>query len=816
MSAARRAFFGQVLLALLLVLPAARAHADGGLAGQVQSAWGRPLAGVEVTVRDPDQRLQRTARSDQEGRYRFDDLPQSTYRLYASLPGYRMAELDEVFVLDGQVTDLPISLSASMSEDVVVTGELLENTRQETPGSVAVHSAESMQDAGMRELLDVYNQSANVYQIANGEGFGIRGINHNSVGTGGAGELAGYSIDGTWQTGFSKRYGPVDLWDVEQVEILRGPQTTNVGRNALAGSVIVNTADPKLRNESAFRLGAGNFETYELAGMVNAAIGDSAAVRFTAEHRETEGFVYNPTRDEDDYDAREFLTLRGKYLYQPADRDDFRFVMTAQYAETERGNDAVDLADISARQNTSNLDDFEVADNLSVNGKIEWEINDRWSLRSVTSYLRSDYDRFDDDDQSPIGDTGFRGRNAVDKNWAQDLRFEYDNGTLRGVSGLFYTNVKLDNDTAGETRLRLADFVTTNPEIAPLLPLYPDPIVAAGDLLGVFDTDNLGLFTRWEWDVSDRWMLFWGLRYDDEDQSSNSSNVTRLISELPNPADFPAPISAGITAVNALLLSNVGTSSSATDTSYEAFLPEIGVSVQLKEDVTLSAFYKRGYRAGGAELSLVGRQNDYDPEYLDNFELALRSQALDQRLTVNANMYFGSWDDQQVDVQQSGSSFDFLTENVGESEIYGAELEIDYQPLDTWNWYFTLGFAHTEFTEFVSRAGEDLGGNRFSGAPEWTAATGFSYRHPNGLFLHGDVNYQGSSYANVQNDILLDSRTLLNLRAGYETERYSVLLGAYNLTDEEYAVTGFDNVDGRSLGKTGAPRRFLVEFGMRF
>ncbi len=709
---------------------------------------------------------------------------------------------DETSAEPGQRTEI--------REEIIVTGKLIQETLKDTPESVGVWGSDALTDAGMRELLDVYNQTANAYQIANGEGFGIRGINHNSVGTGGAGELGSYYVDGVALTGFSKRYGPMQLWDVEQIEILRGPQTTNVGRNALAGAVVMNTKEPVFQSENAWRLGIGDESTWEAAGMVNFSTGSSSALRITAETWNTDGFVSNPTRGEDDFDARENLTLRGKWLLEPQGANNPRFLFSVQYGETQRGNDAVDLSRPDDRVNLSNLDDFEENDSLVLSLDFSLGLSDDWRLRSITSYLDSEYRRFDDDDQGPGGGSSFRGRTAVDRNWAQDLRLEYARGGVRGVSGLYYTEVDLDNDTRGETALAAADLGIP----AALLPLYPATIVVAGDLPAVFETTNFAAFTHWNWELNERWSAFAGFRWDREEQTSDQSSITSLITELPNPAELPPALAGPVALINGFIESQLGTSFTSTETDYEAFLPEVGISRRWNDTVTSSLFYKRGYRAGGAELSLVGRQNEYDPEFLDLFELSLR--ATPGRLAVNGNVYFGSWKDQQVNVQQSDSAFDFLTENAGESEIYGFELDTSYRGLGSWDLYGSLGFAHTEFTSFDSATQGDLSGNRFAGAPEWTAALGASYRFGGGWFAHGDVNYQGEAFASVDNELTLDERTVLNLRAGYETGRYTIYVYLNNVTDETYAVTAFRNVDGRLIGKLGFPRHGGVQLSLRF
>ncbi|MEM1205856.1 MAG: TonB-dependent receptor [Acidobacteriota bacterium] len=701
-------------------------------------------------------------------------------------------------------------------EEIVVTGGLIEDSLQDTPESVAVWNSDTMTDAGLGELQDVFNQTANAYQVGNGEGFGIRGINHSSVGTGGIGELGSYYVDGVALTGLAKRIGPSQLWDVEQVEILRGPQTTNVGRNALAGAVVLTTKEPVFQNESRWRFGLAEDATWDAAGMVNTPLGESSALRITAESWNSDGFINNPTRGEDDFDAREYLTFRAKYLYQPQGTSDFDLLVTAQYGETRRGDDIVDLALGEDRINSSNIDTFVDNDSLLLSAEMRWNLNDRWRLRTISSVLESDTLQTVDDDQGPGGGNGFSTRDSVDDNWAQDVRFEYSGESSRGVFGLFYTEVDIAGRTFGEANVSVEELGVP----AFLRPFYPETVRIG--LNSPFDilTRNFAAFGHWDWQLADRWRAFVGARWDNENQQVDESVTTIPLSldELPDTTFLPPPIAAAIEAVNAALLAQAGTTESDTDTDYEAFLPEAGLSYEWSDTVTASLFYKQGYRAGGASVTLVGRLNEYDPETLDLAEFSVRSALLDRRLTLNTNVYAGRWEDQQVSVQQSDNTFDFLVVNAGESEIYGFEVDFSYRPQAAWDLYGSLGFASTEFTDFQSADLGELTGNRFSLAPEWTAALGFNYRFGGGWFVHGDVGYQSEAFSSVDNEdeFIAESRTLLNLRGGYETARYSVLGFIDNATDELYLTSSFRGGPSGRAGRYGNPRQAGVQMVFRF
>lgn len=133
------------------------------------------------------------------------------------------------------------------AEVIVVTGQKIARSTQETKESVAVVTDQDIERYELQDLNDVYALSANVYDMGAGETFGIRGVSQNSASTGGGtGEMGSLYIDGVAYTGYASRFLAKDLWDMEQIEILRGPQSTNVGRNALIGAVVVESKKPEL------------------------------------------------------------------------------------------------------------------------------------------------------------------------------------------------------------------------------------------------------------------------------------------------------------------------------------------------------------------------------------------------------------------------------------------------------------------------------------------------------------------------------------------------------------------------------------------
>lgn len=701
-------------------------------------------------------------------------------------------------------------------EPFTITTTTLPRSLFETPESIAVVSGETAEARGLESIQDVLPQTAGVYTLA-GEAFGIRGIAHNSASTrGGTGEMASYYVDGVALTGFSKRFGPDDLWDVGQVEVLRGPQSTNVGRNALAGAIALKTRNPVFGSDSALRLRIADFNTFTYSGMLNTAVAEKSAVRLAVNHMTSDGYVTNPTRKETDYDGRRDTTIRGKWRWESEDR---RWSVQAglQYAETRRGedfipiryrNDAGDLVrlDPAGRANLANLEAFENTNAWNAVVDLRFRLNDAWEITSLSSFLTSDYSRFDDDDQLPRGEDAFRGREATDENISEELRLKYYPGAkLNGVLGVFFTEVDLVNNT--DSLINIDPSQVGVP--APLLPFYPELLNVGAPSFVDNQTRNLAFYTEWEYEISPDWAVFGGLRYDRESLDSRSQGERTLLNALPDPSapGLPPQVAAGIAQVNAAVRGLLISSSDTANTDYDAWIPQAGLRYEGLKNTALGLMINQGYRAGGVELNAVGIRTEYAPETLTNVEASVRMRALDGRLRLNGNLYYGFWEDQQVGVQvNENNTVDVRTFNAGESEIYGFELEVAAVYPDPFTWFANLGHSHTEFLKFESTEG-DFSGNRFGFAPTWTFAAGGTWQfHPN-FHIHGNLNYLGDRYTDPANQFELDSRTVVNLRIGARFGNLRAALFADNLFDELYLENLTSNFDPDTiLAKVGAPR----------
>lgn len=717
-------------------------------------------------------------------------------------------------------------------EVIIVKGTKIERSLAETVESVTVYTDQDFREQAVFEFQDLLELAPNVYSTSGGEGFAIRGITQNSQATGaGSSPNAITYVDGVALEFFGGRFINKSLWDVNQVAIFRGPQSSNLGRSALAGALIITTNKPEPGiNDFALRTGFGSYGSKEYAAMANLSTGDNSAIRLSYQNDSNDGFIENTTLNDNKYDARDNDKLHAKWFYQVSDD----FDITANYLKlnTNRGQDFFILSgseSLDARQSTANLKAFEKYDGELFSLDMNYQLNDSWSLKSITASADGKYDRFDDDDESPLGGNAYRGRDASEENFSQELRFNYNSDNLNGVIGAYYFESDNRNDTIGLVAVNTAEVGVP----AQLLQFYPASFEV--DLLAKYQgkTRNHAFFTEWVYDTNENWSWFAGFRYDQESQDL----VTGLNNSLVNPNIIPNPtvvggaiggvlgaqIEAALTQVNAALLSQLQPTEQRPGTDYDAFLPQIGVTYNFDSSKNLSFFIKRGYRTGGAEVDITGTLNEYEPEYLTNYEFSWRSIHLDNSLFFTTNVFYSDWTDQQVSFPVNGNLFNLRIENSGESELYGLELSTIYRATDNLSTFFNIGYSRTKFTKFETSDGEDLSGNRFALSPKFTASAGFNYYFDNNWFVGSNISYVGESFGNVQNDSnnIIDSRALLNIKAGYIGDNFDVNLYGTNLTDELYKVSQGAIVNPASgsreaLVRVGAPREFGIQFNYRF
>lgn len=607
-----------------------------------------------------------------------------------------------------------------------------------------------MEERSLIDLRDVINQTAGA--SGTGASFRLRGIDSGPIGTLRS-ELASFYVDGVALSGWVKSDGPQQMWDVQQAEILRGPQSTNLGRNSLAGAIVITTQPPLYENSFKLRAGMGNYDTQELSGAANVSLAAGiSALRFSFDASESDDFSKNITRNEDDYAYVERQSARLKWLLEPS--GDLRMVFSLQYVDNDSGDTAqaiegagydrdrrISLADVRAKYPLTAWLGSLTAD---------YSIRDSWSIKSITAGMDGERARRDDFDDS-AADEGVVYREGDDRNFSQELRVDYQSAKSQGggSTGIYYSDVEAKNRNDTIAVLNLAGF-----GLQALIDLgvYPAQYDLTTGGASSLSATSYAIFSEWEIDFRERWRLSIGARYDREEQKVEFQNTGSSTVILPDPADWPG-LEAVIGTVNGQLepLSEGGAKFT-PETDFDAFLPHIGITCSWNDDVSSSFFIKRGYRSGGTEVTGLNNINRYDPEYLTNYELATRMIIFDGAGVFNANLYFGDWQNQQVDVAEiPGSVTFFRIENAGESEIYGIELDFNYRVSDALTVFATAAYSETGYVDLISTTGDDFSGNRFAFAPETSGVIGANYRLNSGWYVNANATYQGGSYADSEN-----------------------------------------------------------------
>lgn len=735
------------------------------------------------------------------------------------------------------------AVAAASDEDednvIIVTGQKLDRSLQDTQASVAVTDQQKIDDANFRDIFDVFNQTANVTSVIDGEGFTIRGLRNTGAGSADAtSDVASIFIDGVFIPGSLLTNGAFSIWDAQSVEIFRGPQSTIQGRNSLAGAVVIRTVDPGDSFSGDFQFEAAEFNSFRGSGAVTVPIAPGqVSLRLAGDYLRSDGFVNNTFLDRDDIDESEAITGRATLLLTPDFAPDLTARFTFTYSDNEEGENRVVeelFRQDGQRTSIQNNVDRQGGEAYIAAGEISYDFGEDWSLTSVTAYIDStSFLNFDPDNSNP-GVTGLNDTLQVsqsdDRIFTQELRLTYEgNGISALLGGYFFDNVgslDSDNSTVVDTNFAFPDpttlaflvFGAVNPTtvaqatglrqlIVANVPSFPVQLVRQGST----DVRNFAIFGEATFDLTDNLHLTLGARYDNERVQQTIFDAT-IVPELTvgNPLIDPVLLAAQQQFSTAFTF--------AADNEFDAFLPKAGIVYDFSDDVSLGFTYQRAYRAGAlsfntfraalappgsdqAALETAGIVNSFAPEFTNNYELSFRSVWGDGAFVLNANAYIIDYTDQQIRVQLTANPLDGITDNAGRSRLQGFEIESTVRPTDGLSLFFNIGYADTEFTDAGGVLGGDITGFEFSFAPEVTVGVGGRYEHASGFYTNVQTRLTDSSFSSLldlNRDVpgaterlqqptgINDTAFTVDLNVGWEGENFSVEVFARNLLDEEF------------------------------
>jgi outer membrane receptor protein involved in Fe transport len=696
------------------------------------------------------------------------------------------------------------SSAADATQDIVVTGEKVARSLQETTASVGVTTAARLQDENIQTLSDVFQRTVNVSETYGNSGFTIRGIANRGVSGGGDAATATVFVDGAPVPQEILSNGPTDMWDVAQVEIFRGPQSTLQGLNALAGAVIIRTQDPTFdwSLKGRVSLASNNTRNFAIAGG-GAIVPGELAFRVTGEKRKSDGDVYNPTRDTHE-NPLDTTSVRGKLLWTPSALPGFEARASYQHFEGEAGyrfvyvNTGVD----DFFNNRKNLSDARNGSDVNTDQGIldlRLDLGSGFTLNAMSTYtdVKSTYAYDGDLTPLPL---------AYGANWADSRTFTQEL-RLSGLVGLYYYNRDQTASSASRTlvptpedtiaAMLAGSGMVDAPTAAYIASMYvaamPD-VPVSYSALAPSKVETFAIFADGRYRLTDQLSLLAGFRYDHEKNRFGVDQQSDFVGTLPDPVAF-GPFAPAIYAVNAGVLQIVEEASGAvapTSRTFNAFLPKLGLNMDWTEDLSTAFVVQRGYRSGGSSMNTARSQAfAYDPEYTWNYELSLRSVWLDGALTVNANAFYVDWKDQQTIVNFGLNLYDYHTVNAGKSHLYGFEIEASHRVSSDFDWYIGIGNNNTKFDEFKTDVGTvtDLSGQQFTYAPHWTISAGANVRFLDGFNANVNANYRSAVYTDFGDPQSLwevGSRTLVNARLGYSARNWSASVFVNNIFDKQY------------------------------
>lgn len=675
--------------------------------------------------------------------------------------GYRFTNPTTV-TLQAQAAPGQSAAGSLLLDPLVISGEKIERSYQNTFTSVGVVDEEQLATFQIDRLQQAFELMANVRHFpasSGNNGFVIRGLSSDGVTQPtNAAPLTSIVIDGATQNGEGIRRGGRVLWDVEQVEVFRGPQSTLQGRNSLAGTVSIKTKDPTYHWEGALHGLTASQDTLEGGLVISGPIlEDQVAFRLSGIwHESDRGMEYADPANED-MDNDKFHQVRGKLLVEPLGLPGFRLLLTAASTYDKPAVYAVTGPDYFAERFDA-LDaavEFREVRLKNYVAEASYELDETWTLRSITALIDTDTDI-----GTAEGSTFSRDETRDGSDITQELRIEFGDETrpASGVAGLFYGRYKQDIDS----------LITFDD------PWFGEVLVQDADFSS--KTTSYAAFADLRWTFYDGFTLLLGGRLQ-HDRVSNASYGTFL-----NLSDL-----------------TYYTEAYDSTTEHTVFLPRVGLAYDFNADHSLAVTVSRGYRAGFSEV-VLGTPRTVDPEFLWDYELSYRGQFWDRRLTLGANLFYYDYQNQQVAVEDPSLPGTAITENAGSSRAYGAELEGRLNLDGGLQLFGSLGLLKTEFEDFSTIEGT-FDENEFPEAPSLTATLGAVYRHESGFFAAGNVSHTGSFYSNadIGNTRQLDPYTLVNGRLGYATRYFTVTVFADNLLNEEY-LTGLDSFGEGTLG----------------
>jgi outer membrane receptor protein involved in Fe transport len=682
----------------------------------------------------------------------------------------------------------PATEALPVAQEIIVYGARETTVLSETASSVGVVTGKNIEGGQIRTTQDAFRRLGNVMDSAfTNSGFVIRGVSSEGFTPAGAPTGSLY-VDGILQTRYGARFGARNLWDTEQVEVYRGPQSTLSGRAATAGAIYIKTRDPTFSREFELSGTAGNRDFLGGAFMANLPlVDDQVAVRIAGSLQSQRTDVHYPDYQKynnlHDFETDRSGTIRAKVLLTPSGMPDTRMLLSYSYSDDRPNERLIFQNDRFALEDRRGdgynfsgipLDTFAEYRRIKVHNvglELTHDFSCALRLTSQTGYTRGTTYRLSVDAGEPGVPDGMRG-DVVDTLLSQEIRLNYESDHWKWVAGVFGSRQKFDSK----------------------LSLISTPFFTALDETFVRKTDNIALFGEATLEFAPTWHLTLGGRLDYLEEQTT---------ELSDSIFVGAP----------------QTFNNFNKFDETNFVPRVGLAKDLSPGHRAGFTYSQGFRTGGFYLDRdTGGNAYYGPEGVRNYEFFYKGRMLGDRLSISASLFYTKYTDQQVEFAPDSSRPGYtITENAASSRSWGFELEPTFQVNTEFSIFASLGYLNSRFQNFQTSAFGDMSGEEFPDAPELSIAFGGRYDLPSGFFLGGDAKYTSNYTARFGEGIpdRIGSRILVNAQAGFRNRTWEFTLFAENLLDHKYLT--FADRDAASVyGQAGPRRTFGVNAKAKF
>jgi iron complex outermembrane recepter protein len=746
------------------------------------AGFGQSLSGKITSNADPVPgatihllNTNRGAATDTSGNFEIQNVPQGKYRVQISAIGF--ATVEQVVEVNGQNSlDVQLSESATQLDAVVVTAQKVEEEVQKVPMSITALSSRQVEQYRLWNSKDITAITPNLYSANSGDNrnvTSIRGIATTSYDP----SVATY-IDGVNQFGLDTYIA--QLSDIERIEVLRGPQGTLYGRNAMGGVINIITKQPTNKTSGFGEVNIGNYgqQRYSL-GFRAPLIKDKLFLGVSGMYDRTNGFYTNEF-DNSHFDKKS--SVLGNYYLKYIANSAWTFTLNLKHNEN-RNNGAFTL---SPSVEDAFATPFKITQN-AITTMVDNIFNSSFSANysgnafnfsSQTTYQSNHryYKKPIDGDFSPydvvtiVNDYGKDWNNV--KVATQEFKFTSpatSSSLFQWAAGTYmyyqYNPVKQAThygEDAGLFGSPITNFATISTSTA--------------------KSAGIALYSQGTYHITDRLDAIAGLRYDYERKKQS------VMGEFQMDGD-PSMVTLPDTTATA---------------SFNALSPKVGLAFQAKENINLYLTYSRGFRAGGLSISDPVLYS-YKPEYSNNIELGVKQAYWDNRVRFNAAFFYIKANDVQVPTLVLPEAIT-ITRNAGELTSKGFEAEVSTTLAKGLQLDYNFGIADATYNTLNLPQEDNDGntvvlngeGNRQIYTPKSTSMLALQYSVSLGtsldlkLVARGEWMYVGKTYFDLGNNLSQDAYDLINTRIGFAAKGFEVMFWGRNLGDKKYITYAYD------------------------